>query len=154
MLLALRGARPDGVPHRTFVHTGRHLVTVLRPDDPLLRPDDGHESAVLSTAVARAARTIPDALADELLSAADAAGLGLADRLLWRVVRTPQDDEADTLSPGGLVPPPALAGARRAPSCGRPTAARCPACTGRAAGRTRAAGWRTPACRGRWPPVS
>ncbi|HET6633832.1 MAG TPA: NAD(P)/FAD-dependent oxidoreductase [Streptomyces sp.] len=110
VLAALRGARPAGVPHRTFVHTARRLVTVLRPDDPLLRPDDVHESAVLSTAVPGPVDD-PQRLADELLAAAEDAGLGLADRLLWRVVRTPADDEADTLSPGGLVPAPALAGA-------------------------------------------
>jgi phytoene dehydrogenase-like protein len=110
VLLALRGARPEGVPHRSVVHTGRRAVTVLRPDDPLLRPDDAHESAVLSTAVPDVPDD-PEALTDELLTAVDAAGLRLADRVLWRVVRTPRDDEADTLSPAGLVPPPALAGA-------------------------------------------
>lgn len=110
VLLALRGARPAGVPHRTFVHTPQRLVTVLRPDDPLLRPDDTHESAVLSTTV-DAPPGDPEALADEVLAAVGNAGLDLADRVLWRVVRTPGDDEADTLAPGGLVPPPALAGA-------------------------------------------
>lgn len=49
--------------------------------------------------------------ADQLLDHVDAAGLGLRDRLLWRVVRTPADTERETSAPGGAVPRPALAGA-------------------------------------------
>ncbi|MCI0387105.1 NAD(P)/FAD-dependent oxidoreductase [Streptomyces sp. CNQ085] len=134
VLLALRGARPEGTAHRTVVHTGgpggtTRTVTVLRPGDPALVPDSEHESAVLSVTVpphrAGAAGagagdggtvdwTAPGAAeraADEALAAADAAGLGLGGRLLWREVRTPADTERETGAPGGAVPAPALAGA-------------------------------------------
>ncbi|GAA2412484.1 NAD(P)/FAD-dependent oxidoreductase [Streptomyces glaucosporus] len=113
-------------------------VTVLRPGDPALVPDGEHESAVLSVAVpphrAGAGRpadraeamdwtagewaavdwTAPGAAercADEALAVADAAGLGLGGRLLWREVRTPADTERETGAPGGAVPAPVLAGA-------------------------------------------
>ncbi|WP_338931171.1 NAD(P)/FAD-dependent oxidoreductase [Streptomyces netropsis] len=81
VFLALGGARPDGVVHRTVVHTGdraaelaavfgdddrpaagrgsgsgrgdyRPTVTVLRPDDPATRPDGGHEAVTLVATVA------------------------------------------------------------------------------------------------------
>jgi phytoene dehydrogenase-like protein len=120
-LLALRGARPQGTAHRTVVHRAdapRQPLTVLRPDDPALSPDAGHEAAVLSVPVGSHTGTdVPrggeDArrLADAMVAAADAAGLGLGARVLWREVRTPADYEAETGAPGGLVPPPALAGA-------------------------------------------
>ncbi|GAA2443959.1 NAD(P)/FAD-dependent oxidoreductase [Streptomyces macrosporus] len=113
-------------------------VTVLRPDDPTLVPDGEHESAVLSVVVpphrAGARRpadraeamdwtapewaavdwTAPGAAercADAALAVADAAGLGLGGRLLWREVRTPVDTERETGAPGGAVPAPVLAGA-------------------------------------------
>lgn len=116
VLLALRGARSADTVHRTLVHRADapgQPLTVLRPDDPVLRPDADHESAVLAVPVgpdevrgeAAAAR-----LADRLTAAADAAGLGLGERVLWREVRTPRDVEAETGAPGGLVPAPALAG--------------------------------------------
>ncbi|MFE9329871.1 phytoene desaturase family protein [Streptomyces sp. NPDC006925] len=114
VLLALRGARPAGTPHRTLVHRAEapgQPLTVLRPDDPALRPDDSHETAVLTLPVpgglpAEAA----EPLAESLLAATDAAGLGLRERVLWREVRTPADVEAETGAPGGRVPPPGLSG--------------------------------------------
>ncbi|NLU74554.1 NAD(P)/FAD-dependent oxidoreductase [Streptomyces sp. HNM0575] len=124
VLLALRGARPAGTVHRTVVHrpgSGVPPVTVLRPDDPSLVPDAEHETAVLSVPVAPAdvrgedegaRRGQEPRLADELTAAADAAGLELGARVLWREVRTPRDVEAATGAPGGLVPAPALAGPR------------------------------------------
>ncbi|MCT2593367.1 NAD(P)/FAD-dependent oxidoreductase [Streptomyces sp. N2-109] len=118
VLLALRGARPADTVHRTVVHGADRRVTVLRPDDPALRPDEEHETAVLSVvlpATATAAAVAePERLADELLAAVDAAGLGLGARVLWRVPRTPRDNETETGTPGGLVPTPALAGSRGA----------------------------------------
>ncbi|MCH6159800.1 phytoene desaturase family protein [Streptomyces marispadix] len=158
VLLALRGERPAGTAHRTVVHRdgvhrdgvhgdGMHRtaagrgdragrggvaarpVTVLRPDDPSLVPDGGHEAVVLSAAVApgelqggdeEARRAQEARLADELTAAADGAGLGLGPRVLWREVRTPRDIERETGAPGGLVPAPALAGPRGdAPGRGR-----------------------------------
>ncbi|MFI0819206.1 phytoene desaturase family protein [Streptomyces sp. NPDC021098] len=146
VFLALRGGRPDGAVHRTVVHTpdreaeltavfgeageageagGRGLrapcprptVTVLRPDDPAIRPDDDHEAVTLSATVAPhgpvdwADGETGEEAADRLVSAAEAAIPGLRDRILWREVRTPCDVAADTGVAGGSVPGPALAGA-------------------------------------------
>ncbi len=113
VLLALSGAREAGAAHRTVVHTpdrkaelgalsgefgpgAQPTVTVLRPDDPALRPDDGHESVVL-TAVAH--RT-PEDFADRMITAAERAVPALRERTLWHEVRT-----------HGPVPHPALAAA-------------------------------------------
>ncbi|MFI0741248.1 phytoene desaturase family protein [Streptomyces sp. NPDC021100] len=135
VLLALRGGRPAGVAHRTVVHApsrerelagvfdaaGPDLgyvptVTVLRPDDPAVRPDDGHEAVTLTATVAPQGRVDwrdaggVAAFADRMLLAAEAAVPGLADRVLWREVRTPVDTAAVTGAPGGGVPAPALSG--------------------------------------------
>ncbi|MFJ9429834.1 phytoene desaturase family protein [Streptomyces sp. NPDC101490] len=110
--LALRGPREAGAAHRTVVHAaeGRPTVTVLRPDDPALRPDAEHESVTVTATV----RLLPgrdwEAFADELAGAAGRAVPGLAERLLWRHVRTPEDVRRDTGA--AEVPGPALAGAR------------------------------------------
>ncbi|MEU6233357.1 NAD(P)/FAD-dependent oxidoreductase [Kitasatospora sp. NPDC047058] len=136
VLLALRGERPAGTVHRTVVHAqdrtaeldgifgsgtplaGRPTVQVLRPDDPSLHPA-GHEAVVL-TATTPATGTdwtapgTADRFADRMIAQADAAGLGLGGRVLWRVVRTPADTGRETGSFLGSVPLPALAGARGA----------------------------------------
>jgi phytoene dehydrogenase-like protein len=85
-------------------------VTVLRPDDPALVPDPGHESAVLTAVVAPQgpvdwrAPGVADAFADRLLRRA-----GLDGRVVFRAVRTPADLADATASPGGALPGPALA---------------------------------------------
>ncbi|QMU75894.1 NAD(P)-binding protein [Streptacidiphilus sp. PB12-B1b] len=134
VLLALRGGRPEGVPHRTVVHAAeradeldalfpagpgeprlcsRPTVQLLRPDDPTLAPA-GHEAALLTVTVPGQQRydwTAPgraDAYADAVLAHA---APGLRERVLWREVRTPADTERETGAPGGWVPGPALAGA-------------------------------------------
>ncbi|MFB1044464.1 phytoene desaturase family protein [Streptomyces chrestomyceticus] len=135
--LALRGPRPADAAHRTVVHaadraaelgtlfgpaTGalceRPTVTVLRPDDPTSRPDDGHEAVTLSAAVAPYGEpALPPgedsgpveetaaqaAAADRLVAAAEAAIPGLRERVLWRAVLPPAE--------GAAIPGPALAGA-------------------------------------------
>ncbi|MFF8730845.1 phytoene desaturase family protein [Streptomyces sp. NPDC015171] len=131
LLLALRGAREPGAAHRTVVHPpapeseldflaspGGDLpptptVTVLRPDDPALRPDDGHESAVLSAVVPVDAawddeRTV-GRYTELLLEAAGPALPGLRERLLWHEVRAPGHTGAETGAPAGAVPAPSLA---------------------------------------------
>ncbi|MER6957357.1 NAD(P)/FAD-dependent oxidoreductase [Streptomyces sp. NPDC000618] len=128
VLLALRGARPEGAAHRTVVHTAdreaeleslfgmtpsvpaQPTVTVLRPDDARLAPDGDHESATLS-AVVPAGAEIRDEHVEALLAAAERAVPGLRDRVLWREVRTPADVERETGAAGGAVPAPALAAA-------------------------------------------
>lgn len=143
--LALRGSRPSGTAHRTVVHAadrdraldwlgsrrpaplpppGALTVTVLRPDDPATRPDEGHEAVTLTAVVpahepARTlARTLDwnapgaaDSFADLMVAAAGKAVPGLRSRELWREVRTPVDVERDTGVAGGAVPAPSLAGA-------------------------------------------
>ncbi|MET7284983.1 NAD(P)/FAD-dependent oxidoreductase [Streptomyces sp. NPDC005573] len=131
LLLALRGGREADAAHRTVVHapdTRRELdllvsaggdapvcptVTVLRPDDAALRPDDAHESVVVSATVpARAgweSRDTVRAYTDFLLEAAGRAVPGLRERLLWHEARTPADTGAETGSGAGSVPAPALA---------------------------------------------
>ncbi|WP_202527071.1 NAD(P)/FAD-dependent oxidoreductase [Streptomyces sp. SID486] len=125
LLLALRGAREPGAVHRTVVHpvdSQQELdflvspggdvpppptVTVLRPGDPGLLPDDAHESAVLSAVVSAEAPWEDEGTVrrytDLLLDAAAAAVPGLRDRLLWHEVRAP--GEVGT----GAVSAPSLA---------------------------------------------
>jgi phytoene dehydrogenase-like protein len=137
--LALRGGRPDDAVHRTVVHapdpaaewdaigagtTGAHpTVTVMRPDDPLLRPDEGHEAVTLTATVA---------------CASGSCGARCA-RPTTPATTPPARRSRPRLSPAGP-----------APFFRRPTPGRCPVCTSPAAGRIPAAGWRTRACPERW----
>ncbi|MGW0871505.1 phytoene desaturase family protein [Streptomyces sp. NPDC002740] len=128
VLLALRGARPDGTAHRTVVHTvdrdgeleslfgtapsvpARPTVTVLRPGDPALVPDGDHEAVTLG-AVVPAGAEVREEHVDALVAVAERAVPGLRDRVLWREVRTPADIARETGAAGGAVPAPALAAA-------------------------------------------
>ncbi|MDT0264962.1 NAD(P)/FAD-dependent oxidoreductase [Streptomyces sp. DSM 44915] len=118
LFLALDGARPAGVAHRTLLHRGGPVTLVYRPDDATLRPA-GRETAVLSALVpAHGADGLDwsdEALVarwrERLLAAAEAAGLGLRERVLWSVTHTPLDLAAATGAAGGAVPAPALGGA-------------------------------------------
>lgn len=139
VLLALRGGRPAGTAHRTVVHTTDRegeweglfgtaagpdgqaapaappTVTVLRPDDPRLVPDSGHEAITLTSVVrARPGPAGADAGsfgvgAEELIAAAERAVPDLRERLLWHEVRTPADIAEETGAHGGSVAAPALA---------------------------------------------
>ncbi|MET7638854.1 NAD(P)/FAD-dependent oxidoreductase [Streptomyces sp. NPDC005438] len=112
VLLALRGARPEDAVHRTVVHGPERPLLVLRPDDPALRPDEDHESVVITTTLpSEEFEPDDERLADTLVATVDAAGLGLGERMLWREVRTPRDIEEQTGAPLGAVPGPSLAGA-------------------------------------------
>jgi len=142
--VALRGSRPVGAAHRTVVHAadrtkaldwvfsaksrdplpvpGALTVTVLRPDDPAVRPDAGHEAVTVTATVPRhdtarggsgldwTAGDLAESCAERMLAVAEAAVPGLRERELWHEVRTPADTERDTAVPGGSVPPPSLAG--------------------------------------------
>ncbi|MGW6914049.1 phytoene desaturase family protein [Kitasatospora sp. NPDC054939] len=137
VLLALRGGRPAGTAHRTVVHaadpgaelisvfgggpaiTERPTVQVLRPDDPALRPDDGHEAVTLTSTVTTTGVDWSDPAvgrrcAERMVAAVEAAGIPLRERLLWQVVRTPADTARETGAHRGSVPRPALAGAHGA----------------------------------------
>ncbi|MFE6495423.1 phytoene desaturase family protein [Streptomyces sp. NPDC057748] len=133
VLLSLRGARPAEAVHRTVVHAAdgaaereavfggrlaeRPTVTVLRPDDPSTRPDDGHEAVTLMATVAPHGTVdwtdpaVRERYADSLIESASAAVPGIRERLLRAEVRTPAETAADTGAEGGSVPAPALAGA-------------------------------------------
>jgi phytoene dehydrogenase-like protein len=93
----------------------RPTVTVLRPGDPALRPDDEHESVVLSAAAPAgadwAAGDTTERFADLLVTAAEAAVPRLKERLIWREVRSPVLTARETGAEDGAVPPPALAAA-------------------------------------------
>ncbi|MEU7021037.1 NAD(P)/FAD-dependent oxidoreductase [Streptomyces sp. NPDC046203] len=110
LCLALRGARETGAVHRTMVHAAADLptVTVLRPGDPALRPDDAHESVTVTATTP----ILPSwtEFAGRMLTQAEAAVPGLRDRLLWQEVRTPDDTLLETGA--AEVPGPALAGDR------------------------------------------
>ncbi|MFC9242396.1 phytoene desaturase family protein [Streptomyces decoyicus] len=127
--LALRGARPADAVHRTVVHAAdrtaelggvfgdgpgprtpcdRPTVTVLRPDDPVSRPDEAHEAVTLTSTVAPHGPVdwhdgeAVAAAAERMTEIAEAAVPGLRERVLWREVLPPADD--------ARVPGPALAG--------------------------------------------
>jgi len=134
LLLALRGAREAGAVHRTVVHAPDReaeldflaspggdeprcpTVTVLRPDDPALRPDGEHESAVVSAVLSSEADWGEEGTVrrytDFLLKAAESAVPGLRERLLWHEVRTPDHTENETGAHFGAVPAPSLAAGR------------------------------------------
>ncbi|MFD6322100.1 phytoene desaturase family protein [Streptomyces sp. NPDC058442] len=129
VLLALRGGRPEGTPHRTVVHTedreaeldsltgspaglpAHPTVAVLRPDDPALVPDGAHEAVTLTSVVPQGAGTGLEEHAQRMITAAERAVPGLRDRLLRHEVRTPADIAEATGAEGGAVPVPALAAA-------------------------------------------
>jgi phytoene desaturase len=130
--LALRGAREEGAAHRTVVHTTdreaeldlfglgtppeQPTVWVERPDDPRLRPDDAHESVVLTSTVPSQAHHdwtaggAAEEFADRMTAAAERAVPGLRERVLWREVRTPVHTEEETGAQGGGIPAPSLSG--------------------------------------------
>jgi phytoene dehydrogenase-like protein len=116
ILLALRGGRPECIVHRTTVH-GSPTITVLRPDDPALRPDEEHEAVTLTATVPPQGQVdwtvagYAEEFAKRMIEAAQTAVPGLAERVLWLKVRTPLDTERETGVPGGAVPGPVLAGA-------------------------------------------
>lgn len=134
LLLALRGGREPEAVHRTVVHAPDAeieldflaapggdqpvcpTVTVLRPDDPALRPDSAHESVVVSAVVSSEAAWEDEGTVrrytDFLLEAAQRAVPGLRERLLWHEVRTPVHTEEETGARFGAVPAPALAAGR------------------------------------------
>ncbi|MFI7008080.1 phytoene desaturase family protein [Streptomyces sp. NPDC050145] len=124
--LALRGDRPEDIPHRTVVHgtdraaeaawlfdgaprPGRPTIAVLRTGDAGQAPA-GHEAVTVTATVPNGARVGEDLVAS-VVAAAGRAVPGLGERLLWQEARTPQDVAETTGAVGGAVPAPALAAA-------------------------------------------
>jgi phytoene desaturase len=144
LLLALRGRTPGLAHHNVlfpddydaefdavFGRAARPVddptVYVSAPDDPALRPDDGHEAWFVLVNAPRH-RTGPGAAgavdwtrdglassyADRVLDVMARRGLDVRDRVLWREVRTPADLERETWSPGGAIYGSSSNGARAA----------------------------------------
>jgi phytoene desaturase len=126
--LALRGARPEGTPHRTVVHgsdraaeaawvfdggprPGRPTVAVLRTGDPAQVPDAEHEAVTVTATVPGGGAPVGEEDVAAVVEAAGRAVPDLADRLLWSHAGTPRDIEEATGARGGAVPAPALAAA-------------------------------------------
>ncbi|MHB1612820.1 MAG: phytoene desaturase family protein [Actinomycetes bacterium] len=94
----------------------RPTIYISAPDDPGLRPDDGHESwFVLVNAAPHGAGEpgdgtldwrapgLAERYADHVLAEMAARGLEVRDRLVWRVVRTPADLAEETGAVGGSI---------------------------------------------------
>jgi phytoene desaturase len=141
LLLALRGRTP-GLAHHTVLFPDDYdaefdavfgrgarpvddpTVYVSAPDDPAMRPDDGHESWFVLVNAPRhgsgpgAVDWTRDGLAasyaDRVLDVMARRGLDVRRRVLWREVRTPADLERDTWSPGGAIYGTSSNGARAA----------------------------------------
>lgn len=128
VLLALSGARPEGTPLRTVLHSADRqdeldrlfgerpglpaspTVAVLRPDDLDLTPDGAHEAVTLTVTVPAHLEITP-ADVERVISRAETVVPDLRSRLLWHEVRTPADIAEATGADGGAVPAPALAAA-------------------------------------------
>ena len=147
LLLALRGRTPSPAHHRVlfpdrydeefdavFGAGPRRApqpvpdptVYISAPDDPALRPDDGHEAWFVLVNAPRHSPADPaagvdwdapgrgESYADHVLAVMAARGLDVRDRLLWREVRTPADLERATRAPGGSIYGTSSNGARAA----------------------------------------
>ncbi len=93
-------------------------IYICNPDDELMRPPDHESWFILVNAPRQTDPNGPDNqpgtldwhtpglaqdYADRVLDRMAARGLDVRDRLLWRVVRTPADLEAETGAPGGAI---------------------------------------------------
>jgi phytoene desaturase len=102
---SLFGRRPTPVDDPT--------IYVCAPDDDLMRPDAGHESWFVLVNAPRQgsgpgcvdwrAPGVAEAYADHLMAVMSRRGIEVADRVLWRVVRTPADLEDEAAAPGGAI---------------------------------------------------
>lgn len=137
MLLAVRG-RTSGLQHHNVWFPGDYnaefddifgkhpkpvrdpAIYVCAPDDPLMRPDDEHESWFVLVNAPRhgqvdwTAPGLADEYADHILATLAARGMDIRDRVLWRQVRTPADLEQRTRAPGGAIYGSSSNGARAA----------------------------------------
>ncbi|MGZ4631704.1 MAG: phytoene desaturase family protein [Actinomycetes bacterium] len=140
-LLALRGRTP-GLAHHTVLFPDDYdaefdavfgksatpvadpTVYISAPDDPALRPDEGHESWFVlvnaprhgdgAGAVDWTSPGLVGSYADRVLDVMASRGLDVRDRVLWREVRSPADLADATRSPGGSIYGTSSNGARAA----------------------------------------
>jgi phytoene desaturase len=140
MLLAVRGHTP-GLQHHNVLFPSDYnaefdaifgrvpqpvddpTIYVCRPDDPLMRPDDDHESWFVLVNAPRhdPANGVdwadPDLVTryrERVLDVLAARGYDVRPRLLWSETRTPADLERSTRSPGGSIYGTSSNGARAA----------------------------------------
>jgi phytoene desaturase len=82
-------------------------IYVCAPDDPLMRPDDEHESWFVLVNAPRNGAVDWDAIreeyADHILEVMARRGFDVRDRILWREIRTPADLERRVRTPGGSI---------------------------------------------------
>ncbi len=141
LLLAVRGRTPGIQHHNVWFPAdydaefdalfGRNAAPVSDPtiyacvpNDPLMRPDDDHESWFVLVnaprdgsgpgAVDWRSPGRAEAYADHVLAVLATRGVELRDRILWRVVRTPADLADETAAPGGAIYGTSSNGARSA----------------------------------------
>jgi len=141
MLLAVRGRTP-GLRHHNVWFPADYdaefdalfskqahpvadpTIYVCAPDDPLMRPDADHESwFVLVNAprhgIGRGAMDwqapgVAEQYADHILAVMRRRGVDVADRVLWRELRTPADLQNSVSAPGGAIYGTSSNGARAA----------------------------------------
>ena len=142
MLLAVRGRTPGIAHHNVWFPSdydaefdaifGRDARPVADPtiyacvpDDPLMRPDDDHESWFVLVNAPRHGTDGPGAVdwsapgvattyASDVLDTLARRGVDLRERILWSELRTPADLERETRSPGGSIYGTSSNGARAA----------------------------------------
>ena len=130
LLLAVRGRTPGLQHHNVWFPAnyddefdsvfGRNArpapdptIYVCAPNDPLMRPDDDHESWFVLVNAPRhgtgpgaidwQAAGVAENYADHVLAVLRRRGVDLADRVLWREIRTPADLEISAAAPGGAI---------------------------------------------------
>ncbi|MCZ3386069.1 MAG: phytoene desaturase, partial [Actinomycetia bacterium] len=140
MLLAVRGRTPSLQHHNVlfpadydaefdaiFGRVPRPVddptIYLCAPDDPLMRPDDEHESWFVLVNAPRPAPAggvdwsdgmLVDRYRERVLDVLAARGFDVRPRLVWSEVRTPADLERTTRSPGGSIYGTSSNGARAA----------------------------------------
>lgn len=132
MLIAVRGRTP-GIQHHNvwfpenydaefdaIFAKSPHPVTdptiyACVPNDPLMRPDEDHESWFILVNAPRHNTTgengtmnwdapgVADQYADQILATLAARGVDLRSRVLWQEISTPADLERETAAPGGSI---------------------------------------------------
>jgi phytoene desaturase len=89
-------------------------IYVCAPDDPLMRPDDAHESWFVLVNAPRhgdgsngtidwRASGLAEQYGEHILNTLAARGMDVRDRIRWQEIRTPADLEMQVRAPGGAI---------------------------------------------------